>query len=508
MILPRDPREVFREYTDQETFNRIIERDSFSEMWLAALNEFKDLVAIEDNGEKYTYAKIEEDASLLRGAFKDIGLVKGDRIGLYAKNSYDLVKMIVASLSYGLCAAILPAHLDDKTIFGVSMKFSLKAMMYTPDLEEKMGVAKHMNPNLKFLTSDCKGNPVPVNTDMKRSDPAVIMFTGGTTGRSKGALLSNGALMQGTVNGCYGTKSVFNERYVLVLPLSHVFGLIRNLLTSLYTGSTMFICRNNKDMFRDCAIFKPTTLVMVPALAEMSLNLSKQFHKNMLGDDLKVIICGAAKVPPYLVKEYDKIGIQLLGGYGLTESANLVCGNPESLANPDSIGYPYPHQDFKIVNGELWIKGENMLDCYVGEEGANEAAFEDGWFKTGDLVRFDENGYLYMTGRCKEVIVLSNGENVSPAEVEDHFNKLNIVQDSQVFEDVDEAGNHFLALEVVPRMVELAKVEVEDKNKYLIEELQKVNMTLLPFQRVSRIEIRDKDFERTPAMKIVRYHKC
>ena len=313
--------------------------------------------------------------------------------------------------------------------------------------------------------------------------------------------------MQGTVNGCYGIWNVFHQRYLLILPLSHVFGLIRNLMTSLYSGSDLFICRNNKDMFRDIAIFKPTILVLVPAVAEMALNLTKQFHKNMLGD-IKTVICGAAKVAPYLIAEYKKIGINLLAGYGLTESANLVSGNPESLAKPDSVGYPYPNQEFKVVNDELWIKGLNMMDGYVGIPGANEEAYEDGWFKTGDLVRFDEDGYLYITGRCKEIIVLPTGENVSPAEVEISFNELPEVQDSQVFEDVDEHGNHFLALEVVPRMTELAKVDAEDKMKWLTEALQKVNMTLPPFERVSRIVIRDTDFQRTPAMKIVRYHKC
>ena len=151
-------------------------------------------------------------------------------------------------------------------------------------------------------------------------------------------------------------------------------------MTSLYTGSTLFICKNNKDMFRDTAVFKPTIMVMVPALAEMALTLSKQFGKNMLGDDMKTIIAGAAAVPPYLVQEYDKLGIKLLPGYGLTESANLVSGNPESLKFPDSVGYPFPNQELKIVDGELWLKGKNMMDGYIGEDEAD--VYEDGWFKT------------------------------------------------------------------------------------------------------------------------------
>ena len=501
-------REAFSKYTDPKEFERIVEMDTVSEMWEKVSKEFANNVAIVDNGNQYTYAKLEEDMSLFRGFLEEKGLKKGDRIGVFARNSYELVMMYLASVTNGLCAAILPAHLDDKSLFGVSMMFGLKALAYTPDMEEKVAFARDHNPNLLVFDSTSKGEKRPIYTSLSKKDPCLIMFTGGTTGRSKGALLSNGAVMQGTVNGCYGIWSIFEQRNLLVLPLSHVFGLIRNLMTALYTGSTMFINKNPKDMFRDIAMFRPTVLVIVPALAEMALNLSKQFNKNMLGDALKTIICGAAKVPPYLINEYHKMGIDLLPGYGLTESANLVSGNPENLKKPDSVGLPYPHQEFKVVDGELWIKGENMMEGYVGVEGANEAAYEDGWFKTGDLVRFDEDGFLYITGRCKEIIVLSNGENVSPAEVETHFNALPIVQDCQLYEDVDENGVHFLALEVVPRMVELMKVDAEDKNKYLMEELNKVNMTLLPHERASKIIIRDKDFERTPAMKIIRYHKC
>lgn len=145
---------------------------------------------------------------------------------------------------------------------------------------------------------------------------------------------------------------------------------------------------------------------------------------------------------------------------------------------------------------------------YIGIPGANEEAYEDGWFKTGDLVKMDEDGFLYITGRCKEVIILSNGENVSPQEVEAVFNECSLIQDSQLYEDVKESGEHFLALEVVPRMNELQKVEAEDKMAYLMKELEKINQSLPPFERATKIIIRDKDFERTPAMKIVRYHKC
>ena len=266
------------------------------------------------------------------------------------------------------------------------------------------------------------------------------------------------------------------------------------------------ICRNNKDMFRDAAMFRPTMLVMVPALAEMALNLSKQFKRNMLGDSVKYIICGAATVPPYLAQEYEKLGITLLAGYGLTESANLVSGNPDTIKNPTSVGFPFPGQELRVVNDELWLKGSNMMDGYVGNPEENAAAYTDGWFRTGDLVRVDENGYLYITGRIKEIIVLPTGENISPAEVEQKFNEIEAIQDSLVYEDHDAAGKAILALQIYPRAVVLKAKGIadEDAADYLKAEVDRVNATLPSIQRISKLIIREKDFIRSGAMKILR----
>ncbi len=496
--------ESFRKYTDADTFAKIQEFDSISQMWARSVREFAQSVAIDDNGTQHTYAQLEADAAAYRTVLA--GKVKGEhaRIGILSANSYEFVKAFLAIVTLGHTAVILPAQLDANTVFGCCMKFGLNALVYQPELEERTALVPQRAPAVALaLTTDT----ADVSTAMvipAAEAPCAVMFTGGTTGRSKGALLSNRAVMQGVVNGCYGYHDVFGQRYLLVLPLSHVFGLVRNLLTSLYTGSALFICRNNKDMFRDAAQFKPTILVAVPALVEMTLTLSKKFGRNMLGPDMKYIICGAATVAPYLIGEYAKLGITVFPGYGLTESANLVSGNPECAAKPDSVGIPYPHQELRIEDGELWLKGWNMMDGYIGED---DSSSEDGWFKTGDLVRLDDEGFLYITGRIKEIIVLPSGENVSPAEVESRFNALPFVQDSQVFEDVNEHGAHILALEIVPRATELAALG-ENAQAAMLAELERVNRELPPYERVNRMTIRDQDFARTPSMKIVRYKKC
>ena len=493
---------VFAKYTDEKTLQRIKCFDSINELWETSVKEFKDEVALQDKDRQWKYGELDQKVVQFRAILKENGLNKGDFVGVFAPNTLEWVKAYLAIETLGCVAVLLPPHLPEQALFGCGMKFNMKAIVYHPALQAKIDALNAMPHKMKLINALEETDKEEPSVKVEPKDPAVIIFTGGTTGKSKGALLNHKALCRGSCNGCYGIPNVFNQRYLLILPLTHVFGLVRNLLTSLQTGSALFICLNNKDMFRDIAIFRPTILVMVPALAEMCLNLSKQFKKNMLGDSLTHIICGASTVPPYLVKEYKPLNITLLPGYGLTESANLVSGNPLSDYKPASVGFPYPGQDLKVVDGELWIKGDNVMDCYYNDPEENKNAFsEDGYFKTGDLVRFDDEGFLFIVGRIKEIIVLSTGEKISPFDLENKFDELDIIQDSMVY--LDEQTNQ-LVIQVYPRMVELAKLQLASPDEYVKQEVNKVNNSLPSFMRVSRIIIRKEDFVRTPAMKIIR----
>ena len=492
--------EIFRQYTDPETFEKIVDYPNVTAMWSHSVATYPDTVAVTDNGISYTYAQMDAEVAAFRAVLQDHGITPGSLVGILCPNSAEFVKAFLACATYGVPTVLMPAHLDEKTVYGMSAMFGMKAVIYHESLTDKVSVIKQTG-STTLIPAEATATEtlpaIPVPTDAL----CTILFTGGTTGKSKGAKLSHRAVMAGTKNGCYGIRTIFGERYMLVLPLTHVFGLIRTLLTCLYTGSTLFICRNNKDMFRDAAVFKPTIMILVPALAEMALGLSKQFGRNMLGSGLKTVICGAAPVPPYLVREYHDMGIALLPGYGLTESANLVSGNPEALRKPESVGLIYDGMDYKLVNGELWLKGVNMMDGYVG--GENETPYEDGWFKTGDLARIDEDGYLYITGRTKEIILLQSGENVSPAELEVKFYGIDAVQDCVVY-DRTENGAQILVLEVLPRMSTVKAQGITDPAAHIRGEVAKINETLPPFERVQKVILRDTDFPRTPAMKIDR----
>ena len=493
---------VFDKYTDPATLARIVDYPNVTAMWRECVRKYADLPAIDD-GRTYSYSELDDLVSKVRGMLEKAGVARNAKVGIFMPNSVQFVYSFIGCSTYGATAVLIPPQLDDVTLFGFSMKYGLDALLTVEAMLPKTGVLATKRPGFPVLDAGNPGEDRATDLDMNTDSPCAVMFTGGTTGRSKGVILSHRAVMRGTKNGCYGYKEVFNQRYFIVLPMTHVFGLIRNTLTSLYTGSCLHVCHDNTQMFKEIAMFRPTIMVLVPALAEMALNISRQFGRNMLGPDCKYIICGAASVAPYLVKAWKNLGITLFPGYGLTESANLVSGNPDCLEHPDSVGYIYSGMDVKVVDGELWLKGVNMLDGYASEPEEEARSFSDGWFRTGDLVRFDDEGRLYITGRIKEIIVLSNGENISPAELEATFNECDFIQDCLVYSRI-ENGRELLVLEVLPRPAVIATVEESLRDSFIREQINEINAKLPSFKQVNKVVIRTTDFKRSPSMKILR----
>lgn len=501
----------FAKYTSKEEYDKIVNLKTVPELLNHLKTNYLGLNAIGLlDGSAATYDKLLEDINKVCGYLDEKGVIKGTNIGVLFTNSYEFAVFSLGIMAYGAVAVLLPIQLDKMMIFGCSKKYNLKGLFYLSAVAEKVEM---LNGNdLLLATEDVLNknyNESFINNKISEFDPACIIMTGGTSGKSKGAVLSHTALMCGMINGCYGLSGFMHLTYYSLMPLTHVFGYIRNLLTSLYTGSVIYFNHDRKQMFEDFKKYAPSILVIVPALAELFLNLIKAYGLGFLGGKLKHVICGAANVPPYLILEYNKLGINFCPGYGLTEFANMVSGNPDGVSYPSSVGMLFPDQEAKVVNGELWLKGRNMLIEYYNEPEENKLAFEDGWFKTGDLVRFDEKKNLYIIGRSKDVIVLNNGENVSPAYIEAKINELPFIQDSLVSEDVSESGAQILKVEVVLREAVAKRMGIEEDKlaDYVTSEVFKVNDRLLDYERFSKVIIRDKDFERTPAMKIIRPKK-
>lgn len=493
-------RKDFEKYTDRKTFDKIIEIETIPKLLQSVRDNYGDLKAFGlRDGSVKTFRELVRDVFSVCVKLKDCGVERGDYVSVLSGNNYEFVVASLAVMNYGAVAVLLPAQLPKEAILECLMNYDVKFMLFENNLVESAELFEN-----RISINDCLDKNADDDFELnceeiKKDMSACVVLTGGTTGKSKGVLLTHFNIMSGVINGCYGIPEPFHQVYYSMMPLTHVFGLIRNMLTSIYTGSLMYFNYEKPAMVKDLQAYQPTVMVIVPALAEMFLNLMKQFGDDVLGGKLKTVIAGGASVPSYITLEYAQRGINLCPGYGMTEMANMVSGNPEPTKYPDSVGMLFPGVQGKIVNEELWLRGDNLTPGYIKEDEENAKSFEDGWFKTGDLAYFDENKFLYITGRIKELIVLPNGENVSPAFIEGKFNEFAIIQDSLVFEKDGK-----LVVEVILRKSEILKEKIEDENAAVLNILEKVNNGLRDFEKVTEISIRANDFERSPSMKILR----
>ena len=188
----------------------------------------------------------------------------------------------------------------------------------------------------------------------------------------------------------------------------------------------------------------------------------------------------------------------------MTEGANFTSGNADVKTRPTSVGKIYAEQETKIVDGELWIRGDNLFTGYYKDEENTKAALtEDGWMRTGDLAKFDEDGFLYIVGRIKNLIILSNGENVSPEAVEEPFYKYDEIKDCLVSED-EMDGDKVIAIQILPQMSAFEGKSWDEVEAHFKQVVEEVNATLPTTHRVSKITVRKEDFKRTGSLKVAR----
>ena len=462
-----------------------------------------DLPAVNDLENKYNYRQFCKRIARRRAYLNSLGLQKGDIVAIFDKNSIAAVELFLAITSNGQTALILPASLPAPAVVGCCAKFRIKALF----VRDEMKPLSEGAPCPVYSTGSIADSEAPA-VEVDKEDPAAIFFTGGTTGAPKGAILPHRALMRGAYNGCFAPgKQLGCHRYVCLLPLNHVFGLIRSTLSAFYTGAEWYAAEDMKTAVGSLHAIKPTILVLVPGLCEILLSLAQVHGPRFLGGQLKTIISGAANVPPKLMKEFDTIGISLLAGYGMTEAANLTSGNKDVRERPTSVGKIYPEQEAKIVDGELWIKGDNLFLGYYGEpEKTAEAFSADGWLKTGDLARFDEDGYLYIVGRIKNIIILDNGENISPEEIEEPFYKYAQVRDCLVSE-VEKEGRKVIGIEILPRPEAVEGKSPEEIEAFFSAMVDEVNAIMPSTHRIASVTIRKEDFKRTGSLKVARNQK-
>ena len=384
-----------------------------------------------------------------------------------------------------------------------------------------------------------------------RGEMCIMLFTSGTTGSSKCVMLSERNIIACANSACESTN--FSEEDVLlsVLPLHHTYELAINIAIAMY-GATVCINDSLKTVLKNLKLYKPTGLVLVPlflttfnkkiwdevkkkgmenklklgmtasnAMRFVGIDMREKLFSEILsafGGNLKKIICGGAAMEASLMKSFDALGIEVCEGYGITECSPLIAVNPYYKRKIGSVGPAVPCCEVRIdgestdekgrVVGEIIVKGENVMIGYYDNPEANADVFtDDGWFRTGDLGYMDSDGYIYITGRKKSVIVLNNGKNVFPEEIEEYLGKIESIKECVVVgRDKGDGSEIMLTAVVFPDFDAYPEDEpidniAEDIKKQVLD----MNRNLPSFKQIRNIDIRKTEFEKTTTRKIKRF---
>lgn len=345
----------------------------------------------------------------------------------------------------------------------------------------------------------------------KQMDPdkvCTIMYTSGTTGKSKGVMLSNRNLAHNVE--CVYVDTDPGTVILSVLPIHHAFCLTMEWMKGLSAGATVCINDSLLHMVKNMKRFQPKAILMVPLMVETiykklkdvnPLLPKKMVAKEAFGGNLEFIFCGGARLDPTYIKEFEKYGVRVYQGYGLTECAPVISNNGQLADRPGSVGKPLANCEIRFVEDEIQVKGSSVMLGYYQMEEETAEAIQDGWLCTGDLGRMDEDGFLYITGRKKNLIILSNGENISPEELEGRFALENLISEIVVTGD----GN-YLTAHIYPDYDFAEKKHMSDEK--IQAKLQKIldqyNQKQPTYKRIIGLDIRKEPFEKSSTRKIKR----
>jgi len=376
---------------------------------------------------------------------------------------------------------------------------------------------------------------------------ASVVFTSGTTGKGKGVMLSQANIGLDMTLGMYNFD--ITRKTLHVLPPHHTFGSTVNYVGHLSQGCEVYISSGIKHVSDEIREQQPTHLILVPAFLEVmnrkiwttarksgkegflklmmkvsdclrkiGIDLRKTLFSNVrsaFGGKLELIICGGAKLDEEIIRTFDSLGITILNGYGITECSPLISANRNRYRKPGSVGTPILACRVKIDNpdengeGEICVKGPNvMLGYYDNPEATAEVFDKDGYFHTGDYGKLDEEGWIYITGRKKNLIILSNGKNVYPEEIEADLQKVEGVAEVVVYagESRVQKDKITIVAEIFPDADLLKDKGVEDMQGYFEAQVKALNAMMPSYKAVKRVKLRDTEFQKNTSRKITRFN--
>jgi long-chain acyl-CoA synthetase len=382
----------------------------------------------------------------------------------------------------------------------------------------------------------------------------VILFTSGTTGMPKGVMLSQRNIMNDVMSTSMIVEIRKEDRTLSILPIHHTFESTLGIALLLYKGGSIAFCEGLKYISKNMVEAKPTMLLGVPLIFEsiyekiwkqaekqgkdkvlkkaiainrhlkvLGFDMSKKLFKDIhtkFGGNLRLIITGAAAIDPNVCRGFEDLGFKTLQGYGLTECSPLVAGCPDfgnTFKKAGSVGPAIPNAEIRIIDkdedgiGEIICKGPNVMLGYYNMPEQTAEVLKEGWFYTGDLGFLDNEGWVYITGRKKNVIVTKTGKNIYPEEVEFYINRNKYIQESLVMavED-DESDETLVGAQIRPAydvIYEEFGKDIDDEAIFsLIKKMVgEINEKLPIYKRIRNFSVRKDDFERTTTKKIKRH---
>lgn len=524
-----------------------------------------------------TYQEYIDDVKALSTSLLELGY-EGKKIALIGNNRYEWCTTYMAVTTGNMIIVPIDKALPENEIENLITRSGAEVVFFdkkydsvmlklkedisnnvntliSMDDENIKGIEKYselLKTGYKLLQS---GSSKYENIKIDSEKMSILLFTSGTTSTPKGVMLSQKNICSNLSDFSSWVKIYPKDTLLSFLPLHHTFECTITFLYGMYSGATVAFCDGLKYIQKNMKEYKVSILVAVPlvletmykkiqkgikeqkkeeliekvtkisnALLKCHIDLRKKFFKQILdnfGGKLRVVLYGAAPMNRETIVGFNNMGVELVQGYGLTETSPVIAAETDKEKRPGSVGLVFDDLEVKIDNpdkdgvGEILVKGPSVMMGYYENEQATKDAFKDGWFKTGDYGYFDKDEFLYVTGRKKDIIVLRNGKNVYPEEIEVLINKIPYVKESLVYQREQSSTDTMLCAKIVydKDLIEniLGKKPEKEYKEEMWKEIKKINENLPVFKHVKKIEITTKEFAKTTTQKVKRYkelEKC
>ena len=396
-----------------------------------------DAEALEWAAKTYTFRDIDERSNRMARTLQARGLVKGDRLCVYLANSIEFIDLFLACLKLGIICVPVNILYRDREMSHILSDAAPKLVVTAKEVPELLREAEKQS-----------GVSLP-ESGLTANDTAALVYTSGTTGVSKGAMLTHNNFAINGTNLIEAWRITREDRLLLAPPLFHVHALANGLHCWLLSGCKMRLLErfDHTTALENFQEFKPTLFFGVPAMYVRLLETPKE-QAVEIGKRMRLFVCGSAPLPPQTMEDFHRLfGHTILERYGMTETLMNISNPYDGERRPGSIGFPLPNLEVKIVKpdgqiagidetGELWLRGPNVFKAYWQRQEATDAAFVDGWFKTGDIGSRSADGYYTLTGR-KSDLIISGGFNIYPREIEEFLMEQPEIAEAAVVAEAD-----------------------------------------------------------------------